>query len=75
MVRLSLNMGHKQGLRPNEVVGAIAAHARIPGSSIGKIHIQEQRALVDIPEELVKQVLVNPRQMHIRKQRVEIQVA
>ena len=75
MVRLSLNMGRKDGLRPNDVVGAIAAHARIPGSSIGKIRIQDTHALVDVPEEFVNQVLVNPKPMHIRKQRVELQVA
>ncbi len=75
MVRLSLNMGRKHGIRPNDIVGAIAAHGRIPGSSIGKIHIQDEHALVDVPQELVDQVLVNPKPMHIRKQRVELQVA
>lgn len=75
MVRLSLNIGRKHGLRPNDVVGAIAAHARIPGSRIGKIHIQDQHSLVDVPEDLVNLVLVNPKPMHIRKQRVDMQVA
>jgi ATP-dependent RNA helicase DeaD len=75
MVRLSLNMGRKDGLRPNDVVGAIAAHARIPGSKIGKIYIQDGNALVDVPRELVEQVLVNPKPMHIRKQRVQLEVA
>jgi ATP-dependent RNA helicase DeaD len=75
MVRLRLDMGRKQGLRANEVVGAIAAHARIPGSSIGKIHIQEGHALVDVPEEFVNLVLVNPKPMQIRHQRVDVQVA
>ena len=75
MVRLSLNMGRKHGIHPNDIVGAIAAHARIPGSSIGKIHIQDEHALVDVPAELVDQVLVNPRPMHIRKQRVDLQIA
>ena len=75
MIRLSLNMGRKDGLRPNDVVGAIAAHARIPGNRIGKIHIQDELALVDVPAELVDLVLVNPKPMHIRKQRVEMQVA
>ncbi len=75
MIRLSLNMGRKDGLRPNDVVGAIAAHARIPGNRIGKIYIQDELALVDVPAELVDLVLVNPKPMHIRKQRVEMQVA
>ena len=68
-------MGRKHGIRPNDIVGAIAAHGRIPGSSIGEIHIQDEHALVDVPQELVDQVLVNPKPMHIRKQRVELQVA
>jgi ATP-dependent RNA helicase DeaD len=75
MVRLSLNMGLNHGLRPNDVVGALAAHARIPGSSIGKIHIQETNALVDIPEEFVHMMLLNPKPMHIRRQRVQLQLA
>jgi ATP-dependent RNA helicase DeaD len=75
MVRLSLNRGRSHGVRPNDIVGAIAAHARIPGSRIGKIHIQEETALVDVPRELVDMVLVNPKPMHIHRQRVELRVA
>ena len=57
MVRLSLNAGKSHGLRPNDVVGAIASHANIPGSIIGAIHIQQEHTLLDIPEQFVSQVL------------------
>ena len=66
MVRLSLAIGKKHGVRPNDIVGAIAAHANIPGSLIGKIHIQEKLSYVDIPEEVMGQVM-NAREMFIRK--------
>jgi len=39
MMRLSLDVGRKDGIRPNDIVGAIAYHADIPGHSIGKILI------------------------------------
>jgi ATP-dependent RNA helicase DeaD len=66
MVRLSLAIGKKHGVRPNDIVGAIAAHANIPGSLIGKIHIQEKLSYVDIPEEVMGQVM-NAKDLFIRK--------
>jgi len=75
MVRLSLNLGRQDGIRPNDIVGAIAAHAEIPGAVIGKIHIQERLSYVDIPEDLAPQVLARNGQMHFRKQRFDLQRA
>jgi ATP-dependent RNA helicase DeaD len=68
MVRLSLSMGRAHGIRPNDVVGAIAYHADIPGSTIGKIFIEDQRTLVDVPENLVNQVLSKAGKYSLRRQ-------
>ena len=57
MVRLKLNKGKVQGIRPNDIVGTIAFHANIPGYVIGKIRIEDKFTLVDIPEDVVDQVL------------------
>ncbi len=57
MLRLSLGAGRKHGVRPADVVSAIARRADIPGATIGKILIQEQHTLVDIPTEYASQVL------------------
>jgi ATP-dependent RNA helicase DeaD len=57
MVRLKLNKGKAQGIRPNDIVGTIAFHANIPGYTIGKIRIEDKVTYVDIPEDLVEQVL------------------
>ena len=57
MVRLKLNKGKAHGVRPNDIVGTIAFHANIPGYTIGKIRIEDKVTFVDIPEELVEQVL------------------
>ena len=75
MVRLSLNVGKKQGIRPNDIVGAIAAHANIPGSTIGKIHIQERLTLVDVPEQFVAQVLGKGHDFFIRRIPIDLQRA
>jgi ATP-dependent RNA helicase DeaD len=75
MVRLSLNMGRKQGIRPNDIVGTIAFHADIPGSAIGKIFIQDKHSLVDVPETLLGQVLANTGNYRIRQQPVNVKLA
>ena len=57
MVRLALDKGYKQGVRPNQVVSAIARHADIPGKVLGKILIEDRQTLVDVPENFVDQIL------------------
>jgi ATP-dependent RNA helicase DeaD len=57
MVRLRMNLGDVHGLRPKDVVGAIASEAGIPGKAIGQIDIRKDFTLVDVSEKHVRQVL------------------
>ena len=57
MIRLKLNKGRLHGVRPNDIVGTIAYQANIPGSVIGKIRIEDKVTFVDIPEDVVEEVL------------------
>ena len=57
MVRLFLNVGRTHYIRPQDVVGAIANEAQIPGRSIGAIDILDAHTFVDIPQEFVDRVL------------------
>jgi len=57
MVRLKLNKGKLHGIRPNDIVGTIAFNANIPGYTIGKIRIEDKVTFVDIPEDVLDQVL------------------
>jgi len=75
MVRLSLNAGKMDGLRVNDVVGTIAFHADIPGSTIGAIHIQEDRTLVDVPEQFAGKVLAKTGSYRVRQKRLNIEMA
>ena len=57
MVRLKLNKGKMHGVRPSDIVGTIAYNANIPGYTIGKIRIEDKVTFVDVPEDVVEQVL------------------
>jgi ATP-dependent RNA helicase DeaD len=75
MIRLNLNKGKKDGIRPNDVVGAIAFFADIPGSAIGRINIQDQNTLVDVPEKFVPKVLAKSGEVQIRRLKIQMQYA
>jgi ATP-dependent RNA helicase DeaD len=76
MVRLSLGTGKTNGVRPGDIVGAIASRANIPGYSIGKIFIQDKHTLVDVPEEYVAKILEKTGTYQIRKaDQVSVEIA
>jgi len=75
MIRLSLSKGRVHGVRPNDVVSTIAYYADIPGGAIGKIHIEDQHTLIDVPETLVAQVLAKTGNYRIHRQPMTVELA
>jgi ATP-dependent RNA helicase DeaD len=75
MVRLFMEVGRKNGLRPNDIVGAIANEAGIPGRAIGAIDIYDHYAFVEIPAEYKDKVLQAMQRTRIRNQRANLRVA
>jgi ATP-dependent RNA helicase DeaD len=57
MTRLFLNIGRNFNVRPQDIVGAIANEAGIPGRTIGAIDILDTYSFVDIPSQYVDQVI------------------
>jgi ATP-dependent RNA helicase DeaD len=74
-VRLTIRKGRIHGVRANDVVGTIAFHADIPGSTIGKIRIEDQRTFVDVPEQFLETVLTHNGNYRIGKHKVALEKA
>jgi ATP-dependent RNA helicase DeaD len=72
MVRLKINKGRSSGIRPNDIVGTIAFHANIPGYTIGKIRIEDTFTFVDIPEDLIDQVMKQNGNYRIGKDKISL---
>jgi ATP-dependent RNA helicase DeaD len=49
MTRLVLDVGRASGVRPADIVGAIANEANIPGRAIGAIDIYDRVTFVEVP--------------------------
>ncbi|MBI3165612.1 MAG: DEAD/DEAH box helicase [Chloroflexi bacterium] len=72
MVRCKINKGKAHNIRPNDIVGQIAFHANIPGNIIGKIRIEDKISFVDIPEDVVEQVLKHSGNYKIGKDKFSV---
>lgn len=57
MTTLILNVGKKDQVSPANLVAMITQDARIKGSEIGKISVNNKESLVDVPQDKVSQVL------------------
>jgi ATP-dependent RNA helicase DeaD len=75
MVRLFIDAGRSSGVRPADIVGAIANEANVPGNAIGAIDIYERFSFVDVPRSYLQQVLQQMDGATIRSRDVRIRVA
>ena len=65
-VRLYVGGGRRAGMRPGDLVGAIANEAGVPGSDIGAIQIADSFSLVDVAEGAADRVVAALRGATIR---------
>lgn len=72
MVRLVLDAGRQAGVRPGDIVGAIANEVGIPGKEIGAIDILDQFSVVEVPARHVALVLAKMAKVALRGRPVTI---
>jgi ATP-dependent RNA helicase DeaD len=57
MTRLFIQAGRAAGIRPQDIVGAIANESRLSGRDIGAIQIADRFALVEVPSDAAEEVI------------------
>ena len=57
MTRVYVGAGHEEGIRPGDLVGAIANEAKVHSNVIGSIEIEDRFSLVDVPESLAARII------------------
>ena len=72
MARVYVGAGRAAGIRPQDLVGAIAGESGISGKTIGAIEIEERFSLVELPAAVVDDVLVAMRAALIKGKKVPI---
>ena len=72
MARLYISAGRQAGVRPQDLVGAIANEAGVAGGLIGAIQITDRFSLVEVPEEVAAQVIKKLGRATIRGKKVQV---
>lgn len=75
MARLFLSVGRQAGLRPTDLVGAIANEAGLNGKEIGAIDIMDNCSFVEVPQEAADRVVRALQRTTLRGRRVRVEKA
>ena len=75
MTRLFINIGKKQGIRPGDIVGAIAGESGIPGKMIGSIDMYDRYTFVDVPRGQVGAIIKAMKKSKIKGKSVNVERA
>ncbi len=72
MTRLFVSLGRTAGVRPQDLVGAIAGESPLRGKDVGAIEISDRFSLVDVPHTAADDVISALRDTSIKGRRVTV---
>lgn len=75
MVRLFINVGKKDHLKPSNILGMIAGESKIPGKVVGAIDMYDKYTFVEVPREYGRTVLEAMKNAKIKGRSVSIEPA
>jgi ATP-dependent RNA helicase DeaD len=70
--RFRLEVGHVHGVKPGNIVGAIANESGLDGEHIGRIQIEAEFSLVDLPVGMPNDILMDLKKTRICGQQMNI---
>lgn len=75
MVRLFINIGKNQNVKPGDILGAIAGESGIPGKVVGSIDMYDKYTFVEVPGENADEVMHAMKNAKIKGKSVHMEVA
>jgi ATP-dependent RNA helicase DeaD len=72
METFRIEVGEVHGIKPSNIVGAIANEANLDGRHIGRVVIREDHSFVDLPEGMPKEVFKSLQKVRVGGQKLEI---
>lgn len=70
IARLFIGAGRAAGIRPGDLVGAIAGESRVSSRDLGAIEIADRFSLIDVPESRADEIIAALRATTLRGKRV-----
>ncbi len=75
MVRLFINIGKKQRVKPGDILGAVAGETGMPGSLVGAIDMYDKYTFVEVPKEYGREVLEAMKNAKIKGKSINMEPA
>jgi ATP-dependent RNA helicase DeaD len=70
-----IEVGHVHGVKPGNIVGAIANEAGLEGRHIGHVDIREDHSFVDLPEGMPKEIFRSLKKVRVVGRELQIALA
>ena len=75
MVRLFINIGKRDRIKPGDILGAVAGESGMPGKLVGAIDMYDKYTFVEVPREYGREVLEGMKNAKIKGRSVNMEPA
>lgn len=72
METFRIEVGHRHGVKPGNIVGAIANEAELESRFIGRIDIRDDFSLIDLPEGMPREIMEHLKRVRVAGQPLRI---
>ncbi len=73
--RLWMNLGEAQGVKPIDIVNAVAGETGLPGRVVGTVDVREKHLFVDVASEHANGIIAKLNRAEIQGHKVKVKVA
>lgn len=74
MAKVYIGAGKEAGIRPGDLVGAIANEAGLNSNVIGAVEVMDRFSLVEVPEVLAREIIATLSRTRIKGQKVAVRL-
>ena len=74
MTKIYIGVGREAGIRPGDLVGAIANEAGLNSNVIGAVEVMDRFSLVEVPEVLAREIIAALSRTRIKGQKVAVRL-
>jgi ATP-dependent RNA helicase DeaD len=67
-----IEVGHEHGVKPGNIIGAIANEAGLESQYIGRLSIRDDYSLIDLPDGMPKEVFQHLKKVWVNQQQLQI---
>jgi ATP-dependent RNA helicase DeaD len=67
-----IEVGHEHGVKPGNIIGAIANEAGLESNFIGRLSIRGEYSLIDLPDGMPKEVFEHLKKVWVSQQQLRI---